>query len=213
MAQPIVIAYHLVWTAYGWWLPNDLRGSMSHCIRNDIIGELGALHYGRKKIQPASRDIRRFYEDAERTLVHPLLNFQQSDFAVIARAFQETITAQRYTCYACAVMPDHVHILIRKHKDLAEEMIWNLQRESHLRLRDAGIRDMEHPVWGGPGWKVFLDCPEDIRRTVKYIDDNPRKGRLPDQNWGFVTKYDGWPLHPGHDPNSPYAKRLRGRGS
>ena len=25
--HPIVIAHHLIWTAYGWWLPNDPRGS------------------------------------------------------------------------------------------------------------------------------------------------------------------------------------------
>lgn len=72
-------------------------------------------------------------------------------------------------------MPDHVHILIRKHKHLAEEMIQNLQRESHLLLRRRGLRDLEHPVWGGPGWKVFLDHPEEIRRTVKYIEKNPVK--------------------------------------
>jgi hypothetical protein len=32
---------------------------------------------------------------------------------------------------------------------------------------------------------------------------------LPAQKWPFVNPYDGWPLHPGHSPNSPYAKRLR----
>ena len=29
MNNPLVIAYHLIWTAYGWWLPNDPRGSGS----------------------------------------------------------------------------------------------------------------------------------------------------------------------------------------
>jgi hypothetical protein len=29
----MVVAYHLIWTAYGHWLPNDLRGSMSHELR------------------------------------------------------------------------------------------------------------------------------------------------------------------------------------
>jgi REP element-mobilizing transposase RayT len=32
-----------------------------------------------------------------------------------------------YTCYACAIMPDHVHLLIRKHKNLSEEMIEKIQ--------------------------------------------------------------------------------------
>ena len=46
----MVIAYHLVWTLYGWWLPNDPRGSMSRTIASDVIAELGALHYTRKRI-------------------------------------------------------------------------------------------------------------------------------------------------------------------
>ena len=46
-----------------------------------------------------------------------------------------------------------------------------------------------------PGWKVFLDCPADIRRTVRYIQENPVKLHMPLQRWGFVTRYDGWP-HP-----------------
>lgn len=52
MSNPIVIAHHLVWTAYGWWLPNDPRGSTSHWIASEVIAELGELHHGRKKIQP-----------------------------------------------------------------------------------------------------------------------------------------------------------------
>ncbi len=26
-----------------------------------------------------------------------------------------------------------------------------------------------HLIWGGPGWKVFLDSPDDIRRTIPYV--------------------------------------------
>lgn len=68
----MVLAYHLIWVAYGWWLPNDLRGSMSRGIASDVIADLGALHYGRKKIQPASLDIRAFYERAKEPPASPL---------------------------------------------------------------------------------------------------------------------------------------------
>jgi hypothetical protein len=88
-------------------------------------------------------------------------------------------------------------------------MLGNLQESSRLRLRTAGLRPNDHPVWGGPGWKVFLDTPTDIRRTIHYIEQNPVKWRLPGQQWSFVTPYDGWPLHPGHSPNSLYARSLR----
>ena len=210
MALPIVIAHHLVWTAYGWWLPNDPRGSMSNFVSSDVIFELGNLHHGRKNIQPVSRDIREFYETASAKLKFPLLTFDTRDFPAVARAFGKVIERERYTCYGCAIMPDHVHLLIRKHKHLAEEMIAHLQQASRDELVQSAIRSDVHPVWGGCGWKVFLDTPDDIRRTINYIAQNPVKIGLPIQKWEFVVEYDGWPLHPGHSPNSPYARRLRG---
>jgi REP element-mobilizing transposase RayT len=188
----MVLAYHLVWVAYGWWLPNDLRGSMSTSIRNDLLRELGDLHFGRKRVQPAGRDIRAFYEAATGILRHELLTFSVIEIGMMAHAFAEVIRAERYTCYACALMPDHVHIVIRKHRDKAEQMIEKLQRASREDVLLLNQRDPFHPVWGGPGWKVFLDTPADIGRTVKYVEDNPIKARLPAQSNEFVTKYDGW---------------------
>ena len=79
MKGPMVIAYHLIWTGYGWWLPNDPRGSMSKQVRNDVIAELGEFHYGRKGIQPASSTIRNFYELAKEKLKHELIEFASKD--------------------------------------------------------------------------------------------------------------------------------------
>lgn len=190
--RPLVLGYHLIWTAYGWWLPNDPRGSMSKFVACDALKDLGELHYGRKRIQPASRVIRQFYDDAKGCLMHELLTFDDRQRQEIANAFAQSIQAQNYTCYACAIMPDHVHLLIRKHRDPAKRMIECLQEDSAAHLRSVGCRGPSHPVWGGPGWKVFLDSPEDIRRVVHYIEENPGKGRLPSQHWGFVKPYDGW---------------------
>jgi hypothetical protein len=134
----MVLGYHLVWTAYGWWLPNDLRGSTSRAIRCDVLRELGELHYGRKRVQPASRDIRAFYRAAAGLLKHPLLTFSCEEIEAIARAFVTVIARERYTCYACALLGDHVHVLIRKHRDLAEQMIKKLQWESAEAPAEAG---------------------------------------------------------------------------
>jgi REP element-mobilizing transposase RayT len=211
-AQPIVIAHHVMWTLYGWWLPNDLRGSTSRSIRNDLIAELGELHLGRKRVQPAGRDIRNFYSQACEILKYPLLCFAPVEFAPVADALGGAIRECGYTCYACAVMPDHVHLLIRKHRDRGEEMIERIQSLSRKRLVAERLRELEHPAWTRGGWNVFLDCPDEIRRTIKYIEQNPTKVGLPEQRWEFVRDYDGWPLHPGHSPKSPYVRALRAAG-
>src|SRR4051812_47485823 len=115
MANPLVIAYHIMWTAYGTWLPNDPRGSTSQTLHTDALAELGEVHFGRKKVQPPRRELREFYERAAELLKHQPLKLDEQERAIVAEAFGEVIGTERYTCYACAVMPDHVHLLIRKH--------------------------------------------------------------------------------------------------
>ncbi|MFI4859394.1 MAG: transposase [Phycisphaerales bacterium JB063] len=213
MPRPIVIAHHLIWTTYGSWLPNDPRGSGSHDVRRVDLQPLGESHLGRKRIQPAGPEIRAFYEQAIPQLQHNVYTFNATETECVANAFAEVVLRERYTCYACAVMPDHVHLLIRKHKHTAETMIDNLKQQSRLRLSAAFPKYHHHPTWtAGHGWQVFLEHPDDIERTIRYVEKNPDGMRLPRQHWPFVTAYDRWPLHPGHSPNSPYAKRLEAAG-
>lgn len=188
----MVVGYHLIWTLYGWWLPNDPRGSSSHEIRVERIADLGDLHHGRKAVQPLPVELREFYAKAQAVLKHELLTLSDPGIQVVGDSFARAIREAKYTCYACAIMPDHVHALIRRHRDKAEVMIERLQIESRAALIEAGLRPPEHPVWGGPGWKRFLNTREDIERIVRYIKMNPIKARRPAQRWSFVTPYDGW---------------------
>jgi REP-associated tyrosine transposase len=210
--RPIVIAHHIMWTLYGWWLPNDPRGSTSRTIRNDLVSELGDVHFGRKRIQPAGRDIRSFYDQASAVLKHPLIGFVPTEFSVVADAIGQAVAAGGYTCYACTIMSDHVHLLVRKHRDLAEGMIEKIQSVSRERLIEIGVRHSTHPTWTRGGWKVFLDHPEEVNRTIRYIEANPLHAHRPAQHWSFVKEYDNWPLHAGHSPNSPYARAIRVSG-
>jgi REP element-mobilizing transposase RayT len=190
-----VIAYHLIWTNYGTWLPNDPRGSGSKVASTSVIAELGDVHLGRKKLQPVRGKIREFYKSAEPLLRFPVMRFDAEQRSVIAEAFGDTIRTHQYTCYACAIMPDHAHLVIRKHKHDAEAMIDNLQSESKTLLIERGAVPNEHPVWTKGGWKVFLDTPEEVWPRIRYVEGNPMKEGLPKQSWPFVVPYDNWPLH------------------
>jgi hypothetical protein len=92
-------------------------------------------------------------------------------------------------------MPDHGHLCIRKHKDLAESMMEEFQRFSAEALVQQVLRPTDHPVWGTGGWKVYLDEPNDVHRTIKYIEQNPVKIDQPIQRYSWITPYDNWPLH------------------
>jgi REP element-mobilizing transposase RayT len=191
-ANNMVAAYHLVWTAYGWWMPNDPRGSWSKAIRVERIAGLGDVHFGRKRQQPSRGDLLRFQMQARETLAHRVYQFHDDERNMIADAIATVIAERNYVCHACAIMPEHVHILIRRHADDAETMIEPIQARSKTMLIDAGRRPKVHPVWGGPGWTGFLNSQEDIERTIEYIRNNPLEIGWPIQEWDFVRRYDGW---------------------
>lgn len=191
----MIIGHHLIWTGYGQWLPNDPRGSTSSEIRNPVLESLGVLHFGRKRIQPCHQEIHEFYRNAEVVLKHPILSFDADQIVTLADAFARVVVQKKYTVWACAIMPDHVHVLVRKHRYHAEEMIADFQGESRLAMIRRDDVPGEHPLWGGHGWKVFQDSPDDVKRTIRYINDNPVNYRIPRQNWTFVTPYNNWPYH------------------
>src|SRR5262249_9927064 len=143
-------------------------------------------HYGRKHVQPSSQTLREFYQNAREVLTHPLLLLAAEDVAVVANAFAETIRSRRYTCYACAIMPDHVHLLIRRHRDDGDAMIEAFQSDSRAALIHAQRRPEDHPVWTKGGRKIYQNSREDMERLVRYINNNPLKAGLPAQHWAFV---------------------------
>lgn len=185
----MVLAYHLIWTAYGWWLPNDPRGSSSHEIRVEKIKNLGELHYGRKTIQPSSFELRSFHNEARDLLAHEVLLFSDDEINILAGCFGNVIVEKGYQCLACAIMPEHAHMVISRHRDLAEVMIEKFQQSSKTELKSLKRRGVLHAVWGGPGWKVFLNTHGRTREAITYVEGNPEKAGLVRQCWDFVVPF------------------------
>ena len=147
---------------------------------------------GRKAVQPGRRELRAFHDSARDQLAHSVVLFSDEEVALIGDCLGRVVRDRGYTCWAAAVLPEHVHLLVRRHRDKAEDMMAAFQSASRGEMIAAGRRAPTHPVWGGPGWKVFLDTEEDVRRVVRYVRENPGKAGLPDQHWPWVVEYDGW---------------------
>ncbi|MBN2562137.1 MAG: hypothetical protein JXQ75_14530, partial [Phycisphaerae bacterium] len=185
----MVIAHHLILTGYGHWLPNDPRGSLSKEIRAGKLFPLGPIHYGRKEVQPAQSELRSFHEQARPRLEHEVVWFDAAKRQAITEAFSDTIRDRRYTCWACAVLSNHAHLVIRRHRDRAETMHDELRRNSAARLCRLADLSNDHPIWSNDKFKKFLSTPEDIERTIQYVQDNPAREGLPPQQYDFVRPY------------------------
>jgi REP element-mobilizing transposase RayT len=191
----IIVCHHLIFTGYGFWLPNDPRGSGSAEIRNPDLADLGPIRPGRQKEQPTRAELKGFYREANNHLEYEPLWFDPAKRQALAEVFARVTRDFRYTVYACAILSNHAHLIVRRHRDDART-IWDTfagaAREALYQLRDV---TPDHPIWSERPYKVFLYTPAEVRNRIEYVNDNPIKEGLPPQHHPFVTAYDGWP-HP-----------------
>src|SRR4029079_4108991 len=110
-------------------------------------------------------------------------------------AFARVIEARGYVVYACAILSNHAHFVIRSHRDRTQEMFGALTHESALAINSLPGIPTTHPVWSERPYFVLLHTPDDVRQRFKYVEVNPTKERLPRQIYPFVARYDGWPLN------------------
>jgi REP-associated tyrosine transposase len=184
----VTLAAHLVFAGYGHWLPNDLRGSGSEEIRKDDLEDLGEIHYGRKVEQPSREDLREFHQKAEPLLEHEVLWFDEPMRLLIAQAFAKIFAERGWTCWACAVLRDHAHLLLRNHKDKSDLMWRLLAEQSANSLRGIATIKKDHPIWSARPYQVLLISKPEVIARIPYINGNPSKHRLPHQHWDFVTR-------------------------
>jgi REP element-mobilizing transposase RayT len=189
----IVIGHHIILHGYGEWLPNDPRGSGSEELRQDKLADLGSIHRGRKRVQPSKQELRRFYQNANPRLDFPPLWFDNAKRQAISEAFANVAMTRRYTVWVCAVLCNHAHLVIRRHRDDALTIWRAFANTSRNSLRLFADVNPHHPVWSSRPYKVFLYTPEDVRRCIDYVQNNPEKENLPPQTVTFLKPYDGWP--------------------
>jgi hypothetical protein len=188
----MIIASHLILHGYGHWFPNDPRGSGSSEIREEKFEDLGPIHFGRKKVQPVRGELKKFWREGEALLKHDLLWFDERVRQVIADSFAQLVHLVGYTVWACAILKNHAHLVVRRHRDAPEEIWGRFADASRAAIRTAKIVDDEHPVWSLRPYKVYCNTPNEVRTRVDYVFDNPQKEGLPDQHYDFVKEYDGW---------------------
>jgi hypothetical protein len=189
-----ILAHHLIFSGYAFWVANDLRGSGSVEIREHKFDDLAPIHHGRKRLQPTRAELRAFYAKATPRLEHAPLWFDEKCRGIISGSFEQVIRRCNYTVWACFVGSNHAHLCVRYHRDKYETIWRNLAAQARSDLIAAGCVGEMHPVWADRPWSSYCYSPDDIWRTNEYIRDNAPKEGLPVQHFEFVRPYDGWPF-------------------
>jgi len=197
----MIRAYHAIFTAYGFWLPNDPRGSWS-----DFVGSWELFRFGpatkvttRRSVAGRPHD-RALREAAKLALKHPPVHFDGHQALSISRGFATAIAEHGYRVHACSILPEHVHIVVARCDRSIERVVAHLKAKATTQLN----RDGRHPLagftsrrgdtptpWAAKCWKCFLNDNEEILRAIRYVEENPVKEGKRRQRWPFVVPWTG----------------------
>jgi REP element-mobilizing transposase RayT len=197
----MILAYHVILTNYGFWLPNDPRGSGSMVLR-----AMKFLPYGPASKVEGERSVAGVTDDrkarklAKEILSYPPVVFTGLQARSVGLGFGDVVTRTGCVVHACSVLPDHAHLVIARNRYGIEKLIPLLKGGATHRLLEEDL----HPfgplqpnhkslpkVFARGGRHRFLDSEEAIVRAIRYVKNNPVKQGLPRQRWSFVTPYPG----------------------
>jgi len=196
----LVPAYHEIWGTYGFWLPNDPRGSWS-----DFVASWELARFGKptRSIDPLPVDLQRWRtwrEAATKALRYPAVQLTGLQARGVGAGFANACRKSGFVVWACSIMPQHVHLVIGRHRYKVEQICNLLKGEATKELKAGFIHPLAEfaetkgklpSMWGEQQWKVYLDTEEAIKNAIRYVEDNPVKEGMPPQKWSFVTPFAG----------------------
>lgn len=194
----VILAYHVIISAYGFWLPNDPRGSWS-----DFVAAWELFRYGGKATKVDTRDsVAHVPHDRKKRLgMKEHLKYQPVKWSglqarAIARGFARAAHESGYVIRACSILPDHIHLVIARISRPIGQVVAHLKARATQQLCAEGIHPFGHLVdrnekvtstWARKYWKVFIDNDRHLDSAIAYVEKNPPKEGKRKQSWNFVV--------------------------
>src|SRR5881396_2631635 len=101
----MILASHVVIGAYGFWLPNDPRGSWS-----DFVGSWELFRYGPATKTDSTVSVANAEHDqtaraaAKSALLYPPVQFSGEQARAVGMGFAESVAKGGVTVWACAIL-------------------------------------------------------------------------------------------------------------
>jgi REP element-mobilizing transposase RayT len=194
----MILAYHVILSFYGFWLPNDPRGSWS-----DWIGSWELFRYGPATKVTTRRNLAREPHDwkarleAKKALKYPPVILTGAQARAVGRGFAKAAKEGGYVILALAILPDHVHLIIARHDRPIGQIVAHLKARATQELKAEGIHPLKEftdaegntpSPWARNYWKVFIDNVNWVGNAIEYVENNPLKEGKPRQAWAAVTR-------------------------
>lgn len=198
----MIHGYHVILPHYGFWLPNDPRGSWSLFVARWELARFGETtrHLEQRTLAQLSDEELAHRDSIRRALLYPPVNLTGKQALSVATGFQIHAVKCNYQIWACAILPEHTHLVIARHRYKVEQ-IANLLKGAattqlladnlHPQAKFAKSGERSPGMWARNQWKVYLDSDEQIENAIAYVEDNPVKEGKPKQSWKWIHPYRG----------------------
>jgi REP element-mobilizing transposase RayT len=188
--------YHTIISAYGFWLPNDPRGSWSDFVQSWELFRFGgpATKVSDRRSYAHDRHDVQFRRETKKHLKYPPARFDEACRQSIAQGFERACVEFGFVIHAGAIGFDHVHLVAaRDPKRTIERVVSVLKARATRQMNEDGTNPMtglDDPTptpWATKAWSVYIDDEKQLRSAVGYVERHPMKEGMPRQRWGFVT--------------------------
>ncbi len=193
----MILAYHCIFGAYGFWLPNDPRGSWSDYVRSWEVFHFGpATKTDQRRSHARDEHDQRHRRAAKSALRHPPVQLTGLRARAVGDGFARAAEEGGHVILACSILPEHVHVVVRRRGRPAERIVQHLKSRATKQLNARGL----HPLatrtppgrtppspWARYGWNVYLNSVQAVARAIEYVNTNPLKEGKPPQRWSFVV--------------------------
>ena len=186
----MIHAYHVIWGAYGFWLPKRSTRLVVRLCRVMGVSPL----WPDDAFDPAPRYRPRAMDDMAGRR-RRASGSRRSNLPVAALAigsgFSIGVRKSRFTIWACSILPEHVHLVIARHTYKVEQICNLLKGEATKQLKAESLHPQQRfqcgngklpSLWAEGQWKVYLDSEEAIEEAIHYVEENPTKEGKPLQN-------------------------------
>jgi hypothetical protein len=167
--MPRLLATHLVWGCYGFWLPNDPRGSWSRYVGSRPIHEVA----GRATTVDTDRSLAKRSHDlhhrrsAKQALHDHPTRLDGTAARDVALAVGDAARWLDLTIFALVVMPDHVHAVVGRSPLRPRELMAKLKSRATRRLNDHRLNPRpDGTPWCKGGWNVLLYDERSVDRAI-----------------------------------------------
>jgi REP element-mobilizing transposase RayT len=180
----MVHGYHVIWGAYGFWLPNDPRGSWSDFVRSWELARFGPATRSAERLDVDPEQWARWRAAAVQSLQFPPVSLSGLQTHAVGTGFANSVRKSHLTIWACSILPEHVHLVIARHTYKVEQTCILLKGEAtkqlnaesiHPQVKFRNARGKLPSMWAERQWKVFLDSEESIEAAIQYVEENPLK--------------------------------------